>query len=68
MSAGYPVSVHDSRILRNSWVFEEESREHILTTPVFQLNESIKIKPYLLGDIADPLSEWLIAIPSSKGH
>ncbi len=60
MSAGYPGSVHDSRILRNSWVFRDASRGHILTTPVFQLNQSTKIKPYLLGDAAYPLSEWLI--------
>ena len=60
MSAGYPGSVHDSRILKNSWVFREASREHILTTPVFQLNDSHNIKPYLLGDAAYPLTEWLI--------
>lgn len=60
VSAGYPGSVHDSRILRNSWLFQEANNESILAAPIFHLNENIGLKPYLVGDAAYPLFSWLI--------
>lgn len=60
MSTGFPGSVHDARILRNTWVFREANRQQILTTPTFQLNGTTCIKPYLVGDAAYPLADWLI--------
>ena len=60
MSAGYPGSVHDSRMLRNSWLFAAANNGEILNTPVFPLNRNLAINPYLVGDAAYPLSKWLM--------
>ena len=60
MSAGFPGSLHDSRILRNSWVFADANNEQILRTPLFQLDDRNSIEPYLVGDAAYSLSRWLI--------
>eukprot|EP00794_Sanderia_malayensis_P009556 gene9556-10543_t len=60
MSAGFPGSIHDSRMLRNSWVYAEATSREILRIPVFMLNSMVSIAPYLVGDAAYPLSDWLI--------
>ncbi len=60
MSAGFPGSVHDSRILRNTWVFREAINKQILTGPIFYINNETPIKPYLVGDAAYPQADWLI--------
>eukprot|EP00794_Sanderia_malayensis_P008465 gene8465-9372_t len=60
MSAGFPGSIHDSRMLRNSWVYAEATSREILRIPVFRLNSMVSIAPYLVGDAAYPLSDWLI--------
>ena len=60
MSAGFPGSVHDSRILRNTWIFQTANEGNIMQTPVFQLNALNSIKPFLVGDAAYPLTDWLI--------
>ena len=39
MSAGFPGSLHDSRMLQNTWIFEQATIEQILTTPVYPLSE-----------------------------
>ena len=58
MSTGFPGSVHDSRILRNTWIHQAANNRNILTYPEFDISENFSIKPYLVGDAAYPLSEW----------
>ena len=67
MSAGFPGSLHDSRMLRNTWILEQATIEQILTTPVYPLSEMDNIKPYLVGDAAYPIANWLMKpFPFSK--
>ncbi len=68
MSAGFPGSLHDSRILRNTWVFREATSQQILTLPKFQLTGTHEIRPYLVGDAAYPQADWLIKPFSFEKH
>ena len=47
-------------MLRNSWVFTEATNKEILRIPVFKVNDTVSIAPYLVGDAAYPLADWLI--------
>ena len=67
VSAGFPGSVHDSRMLRNTWIFQQAQNENILTAPLHDLGQNNTIRPYLVGDAAYPLSTRLMKpFPYSK--
>ena len=57
-SAGYPGSMHDARILRNSSLYQKAEQGDILTGPIANVNHH-EIGPYLVGDSAYPISPWL---------
>ena len=57
-SAGYPGSMHDARILRNSSLYQKAEQGDILTGPIVNVNHH-EIGPYLVGDSAHPISPWL---------
>lgn len=57
-SAGYPGSMHDARILRNSTLYQRAEQGNILNGPVVNVNKR-EIGPYLLGDSAYPTYPWL---------
>jgi len=57
-SAGYPGSMHDARILRNSSLYHKAEQGDILTGPIVNVNHH-EIGPYLVGDSAYPISPWL---------
>ena len=54
------VSVHDSRLLRQSQFDEQMDGKEILQKPQFILAECIGIKPIVLGDSAYKLNSWLL--------
>ena len=56
--SGFPGSMHDARVLRNSTIFDFAENNQILTGPVVRIGAN-KIKPYLVGDSAYPLASWL---------
>lgn len=58
-SIGYPGSMHDARVLRNSELFTKAENKDILKEPVITRN-GIQIRPLLLGDGAYPLLPWLL--------
>ena len=60
VAAGFPGSVHDGRILRNTWVYKAACDGDILRSPVFKLTNAVAIRPFLVGDAAYPISDWLI--------
>eukprot|EP00794_Sanderia_malayensis_P013742 gene13742-15178_t len=60
MSAGFPGSVHDSRILRNTWLYQYANNREIMQTPVYRMTATKSVRPYLVGDSAYPMHEWLI--------
>ena len=58
-AAGYPGSLHDARVYRNSSLYQRASNEEVLREPVERI--SIRdIHPYLVGDSAYPISPWLM--------
>ena len=59
VEAGYPGSMHDARVLRNSNIFTRVENSEILTGPPVSIGGN-DIRPYLVGDSAYPLSNWLI--------
>ena len=59
VATGYPGSLHDARVLRNTEIFHRCENGQILTSPI-DVIEGIKVRPLLIGDSAYPLSEWLI--------
>ena len=56
---GYPGSMHDARVLRNSKMFRKVENANILREPVVNINGN-DIRPLLLGDGAYPLLPWLL--------
>ncbi|XP_068723666.1 uncharacterized protein [Montipora capricornis] len=57
-ASGFPGSMHDVRVLRNSTTFDLSQHEKSLTGPSLQVGGN-DIKPYLVGDSAYPLASWL---------
>ena len=57
-ASGFPGSMHDARVLRNSTIFDLAEHDQILTGPSVQIGGN-DIKPYLVGDSAYPLASWL---------
>ena len=60
-AAGYPESLHDARVYRNSSLYQRASNEDILREPVERIGIT-DIRPYLVGDTAYPISPWLIKL------
>ncbi|XP_022810484.1 protein ANTAGONIST OF LIKE HETEROCHROMATIN PROTEIN 1-like [Stylophora pistillata] len=58
-ATGYPGSLHDARVYRNSSLYQRASNEDILREPVERIGIT-DIRPYLVGDSAYPISPWLM--------
>ena len=56
---GYPGSMHDARVLRNTDLFRKTEDGDILREPVASIDGN-HIRPLLLGDRAYPLLPWLL--------
>jgi len=59
VGAGYPGRMHDARVLRNSNIFTRAENREILTGPTVTIGGN-DIRPYLVGDSAYSLSNWLL--------
>ena len=59
VSTGFPGSMHDSRVLKNSSLFHETEEGNILSNPI-DVTEKTKVGPVLLGDGGYPLNKWLV--------
>ena len=57
-SAGFPGSLHDARVLRNSTLYRRAERDEVLSSPTARVGHR-EIRPYLVGDSAYPLGPWL---------
>jgi len=57
-SAGYPGTLHDARVMRNSLLYRRVENNEILQNPMARVGNHT-IAPYLVGDSAYPLSRWL---------
>ena len=58
VTVGYPVSIHDARVLRLSGLYELAENEQILSGPTRNINGT-EIRPLLAGGSAYPLTNWL---------
>ena len=58
-AAGYPGSIHDARVYRNSSLYLRASNGDIFKEPVERIGIT-DIQPYLVGDSAYPISPWLM--------
>ena len=56
---GFPGSVNDSRILRNSAIYAKAESYQILNFPN-DVIENVTIRPLILGDGGYPLLTWLM--------
>ena len=59
ISVGYPGSIHDSRVLSLSPIFDSISKKKVLMRPT-KLLMGVNVGPLLLGDSAYPLSSFLV--------
>ena len=57
-AAGYPGSMHDARVLRSTTFYRQAERGEKLHGPTVNI-ENQEIAPYLVGDSAYPLTQWL---------
>ena len=58
VAAGYPGSMHDAHVLRNSNIFDRAERGQIFQGPFIRI-DNFDIGPYLVGDSAYPIAPWL---------
>ena len=58
ITAGFPGSLHDAGLFRNSSVYDIAKRVDVLAAPIHVIGGH-EIQPYLVGDSAYPLSPWL---------
>ena len=56
VSTGFPGSLHDSRVLKNTSLFHEAVEENILSNPN-DVIEKTKVGTVLLGDRGYPLNK-----------
>jgi len=56
---GRPGSVHDSRVLRNSDIFDSATNWH---------DDFFPKNSHLLGDAAYPLKTWIMTLYKANGH
>ena len=61
VSAGFPGSMHDFRVLRNSSLYQRITNNELLLGPTVRV-AGRDIRPILLGDSAYPLSTWLLKL------
>ena len=59
VATGWPGSMHDSRVLRASNLYERAQNEEILTLPTVNILNS-EIRPIILADGAYPPVRWII--------
>ena len=59
VAAGFPGSLHDARVLRNSSIYQKAENGNILSAGPMHVIGTEEIQPYLVGDSAYPLSPWL---------
>ena len=57
-SAGFPGSLHDAQVLRNSTSYRRAERDEVLDSPTARVGHC-EIWPYLVGDSAYLLGPWL---------
>ena len=67
IAVGFPGSIHDSRVLRLSGIFNLAESKEILTAPTRMVNR-VQLRPMLVGDSAYPLKNWLLKPFSNRGH
>lgn len=67
IAVGFPGSIHDSRVLRLSGIFNLAENEEILTAPTRMVNR-VQLRPMLVSDSAYPLKNWLLKPFSNRGH
>ena len=59
VDTGYPGSIHDSRMLEHSWIYNAAENNTIMNAPITKVSGT-DMTPYLLGDPAYPLLKWLM--------
>ena len=59
VDSGFPGSIHDARMLEHTWISKAATEHSILRTPSINVNGK-EVTPYVIGDPAYPLQEWLI--------
>ena len=59
VAAGFPGSMHDARVLRNTTIYDRAEQGNVLAVGPFHRIGGHEIQPYLVGDSAYPLSRWL---------
>ncbi|GBG71438.1 hypothetical protein CBR_g8857 [Chara braunii] len=64
---GWPGSVHDSRILRNSTLWRRAESGQLFTSDPVELPRHVRTRGYLLGDNGYPSLPWLV-VPYGGQH
>ncbi|XP_065121943.2 uncharacterized protein [Paramisgurnus dabryanus] len=67
INVGWPGSVHDARVLRNSTLFHLAENGQLFPTETQEI-EGVHIPVMLLGDPAYPLMSWLMKGFPDNGH
>ena len=59
LATGYPGSIHDSRVLRNSNIFRMAGNGDDFSCPN-DITENARTSLLILGDRGNPLMKWLV--------
>ena len=59
LATGYPGSIHDSRVLRNSNIFRMAGNGDVFSCPN-DITENARTSLLILGDRGNSLMKWLV--------
>ena len=68
INIGWPGSVHDARVFKNSQLYLRASQETLLPANCCKVMNGVRVPLIILGDSAYPLSKWLMKPYSDNGH
>ena len=60
VDSGFTGSIHDSRMFDHTWLAEALINNEILQAPIITIEDDVSVKPYLLGDPAYCLSQYIM--------
>ena len=68
INIGWPGSVHDARVFKNSQLYLRASQGTLIPANCYKVMNGVRVPLIILGDSAYPLSKWLMKPYSDNGH
>lgn len=67
VNIGWPGSVHDACVFKNSQLYKRDTQRTLFFTTCYNMISGVKVPPVILGDLAYPILAWLMKPFSDNG-